>query len=270
MNINDFEFVRKFIKDQAGIVLDSDKMYLVEARLNPIAKEVGLSSLEDLIHEIKFKTAHDIKLKMIDALTTNETLFFRDTHPFEALKNTVLPEIISRKQNEKKLNIWCAAASSGQEPYTIAMILNEHKDKLKDWNINFVASDISETMLEKAKAGIYNQFEVNRGLPVNYLFKYFDKDGDHWQIKKEIRDMIDFKKINLTKPWTMSGMDLIFIRNVLIYFSIDTKKDILQRLEKTLHPEGFCFLGGTETTLGINNRFERAGINNLPCYKLKG
>ncbi len=269
MNSDDFEFISKFIKEQAGIVLEPGKEYLVEARLNPIIKEMGLPSLERLINEVRIRATNDLKLKIIDALTTNETLFFRDTHPFQALKSTILPEILSKKQGEKKLNIWCAASSSGQEPYSIAMILKDHIENIKDWNIKFIASDISEKMLARAKTGIYNQFEINRGLPMHYLIKYFEKNGPDWQIKKEIRDMVHFEKINLMKPWSISAMDLIFMRNVLIYFGIETKKDIFKRLEKTLHPDGYFFLGGSETTLGISSEFGRIGINKVHCYQLK-
>lgn len=269
MNNDDFEFIRKFIKEQAGIVLDSGKEYLVEARLLPIAKEFELLSLEQLFHDIRYKLTNQLKLKVIDALTTNETLFFRDTNSFDVLKNRILPDLLSKKSSEKRLNIWCAAASSGQEPYTIAMILKDQNELLKGWSINFVASDISETILERAKNGIYNQFEINRGLPIHYLVKYFDKIGSNWQIKKEIRDMVNFKKINLMSSWSFSTMDIIFIRNVLIYFGVDTKKDIFKRLEKTLHPDGYFFLGGSETILGIESEFERISINKAPCYQFK-
>ena len=268
MNNNDFEFIRKFIKDQAAIILEPGKEYLVESRLTPIAKESGFPSLDGLINEIRLRPTDDLKLKIIDSMTINETLFFRDIHPFEVLKNTILPELISKK-SDRKLNIWCAAASSGQEPYTIAMILKEHSEKLKNWNINFIASDISMKMLAKAKDGVYNQLEVNRGLPTSYLIKYFEKKGADWQIKKEIRDTVNFQKINLMNPWSISGMDLVFMRNVLIYFNVETKKEIFKRIENTLHADGYFFLGGSETTIGINNEFERIGVNKVPCYKLK-
>lgn len=269
MNSIDFEFIREFIKKQAAIVLEPGKEYLVESRLNPIAKEAGFSSLEGLISEIRCKPADELKLKIIDALTINETLFFRDVHTFDTLKDNIIPGIIAKKTNDKRLNIWCAASSSGQEPYTIAMILKEHAAPLKDWTINFIASDISEKMLERAKAGIYNQLEVNRGLPLPYLVKYFEKSGSNWQIKKEIRDMVKYQKINLMNPWLLPTMDLIFMRNVLIYFNLETKKNIFERVEKILHPTGYLFLGGAETTLGVGNEFERIGINRVSCYQLK-
>ncbi|RUR18857.1 protein-glutamate O-methyltransferase CheR [Legionella sp. km535] len=268
MNNNDFEFIRKFINDQAAIVLDPGKEYLVESRLAPVAKESGFSSLDELINEIKSRPTDELKMKVVDSITINETLFFRDIHPFEVLKKTILPELLSKKVN-KTLNIWCAAASSGQEPYTIAMILKDLKDSLGNWKINFLASDISGKMITRARSGIYNQLEVNRGLPAQYLVKYFEKNGSHWQIKEEIRTMVNFQKINLKNPWSISQMDLIFMRNVLIYFSVETKKEIFKRVGATLHPDGYFFLGGSETTLGISNDFERIGIDKVPCYKLK-
>jgi chemotaxis protein methyltransferase CheR len=268
MDNNNFEFIREFLKNETAIVLDPTKEYLVESRLTPLSKELGFSSLDALISSFKSTPSENIKLKIIDAMTINETLFFRDIHPFEVLKNKILPEIIAKK-GEKKLEIWCAAASSGQEPYTIAMIIKDLEMHLAGWVINIIGSDISEKMLSKAKNGIYNQLEVNRGLPLTYLAKHFQKKGSEWQISQEIRDMVQFQKINLMKPWAIPKMDLIFMRNVLIYFSVETKKEIVQRVENTLHPSGYLFLGGAETTMGINDQFERAGIDKVPCYQLK-
>ncbi|MGQ3891281.1 CheR family methyltransferase [Legionella sp. CNM-4043-24] len=269
MNPADFDFIRQFIKNEAAIIIEPGKEYFVESRLNPVVKDAGYPSLEGLISDIRCKPIEDLKLKVIDALTINETLFFRDIHPFEALKNTILPAILAKKGKDKKLNIWCAASSGGQEPYTIAMILKEHDDSMKDWTINFIASDISETMLAKAKEGIYNQLEVNRGLPVSYLMKYFKKNGSNWQINDDIRRMVRYQKINLMSPWLLPTMDLVFMRNVLIYFNIETKKNIFKRVEKMLHPDGYFFLGGAETTLGISDEFERTDIHRVSCYQLK-
>lgn len=268
MDNSNFEFIRKFMKDETAIILDQSKEYLVESRLTPVSKELGYASLDDLIKEFKGRPKEETKLKIIDAMTINETLFFRDIHPFEALKTKILPELIAKKA-DKKLNIWCAAASSGQEPYTIAMVLKDFDMHLKGWTINILASDISEKMLLRAREGKYNQLEINRGLPLTYLAKFFEKNGADWQISKEVRDMVKFQKINLMNSWTMPRMDLIFMRNVLIYFNVETKKDIVKRVEETLFPSGYLFLGGAETTMGINNNFERLGIDKVPCYQLK-
>lgn len=269
MNNNDVEFIQKFIKNHSAIVIGPGKEYLIESRLIPIAKELSIPSVEALINELRIRPTEPLKLKVIDAMTTNETLFFRDIHPFDLLKNTIIPELITKREKQKKLTIWCAAASSGQEPYTIAMILNEFSEQLKGWTITFVASDISEKILEKAKAGLYSQLEVNRGLPVPYLVKYFDKEGANWRIKKELRDMINYQKINITSTWPLFSVDLVFMRNILIYFDIETKKDIFKRLEKVLVKDGYLFLGGSETILDINNEFERITFGKVPCYKLK-
>lgn len=268
MNKDNFDYITKFLKDETAIILEPGKEYLVETRLTPLVQEFRLESLDDLIKHLHFKPTPELKVKIIDAMTINETLFFRDNHPFEALKSSILPEIAGRKK-DKKLNIWCAASSSGQEPYSIAMILKEHSNTFKDWTINFTASDLSEKILQRAKTGIYNQLEVNRGLPMPYLMKYFEKTGVNWQIKEEIRHMVKFKKINLKEPWNFEEMDLVFMRNVLIYFNHDTKKEIFKRLEKTLHPEGYFFLGGSETTIGVSNEFEKVGTDRIPCYRLK-
>lgn len=267
MDNNNFEYVRKFLRDETAIILDPTKEYLVECRLSPISKELGFKSLDELITAFKASPKEEIKLKIIDAMTINETFFFRDIHPFEALKTQIIPAIIAKKDS-KKLDIWCAASSSGQEPYTIAMILKDLAPQLLNWSINIIASDISEKMLMKAKSGVYNQLEVNRGLPLIYLAKYFEKKGSEWQINQEIRNMVKFEKINLMNRWTLPSMDIVFMRNVLIYFDSDTKKDIIKRVEEILNPSGYLFLGGAETTMGINNQFERVGIEKVPCYQL--
>lgn len=268
-NNPNFIFLQQFIKEQTAIVIDLGKEYLIEARLGPVAKELGFPSIDALLEEVRTKQNDKLKTRVIDAITTNETFFFRDVYPFDFLKNQAVLDVIEKKKSERKLNIWCAAASSGQEPYTIAMILNDYAAKLEGWTINFIASDLSETMLEKAKLGMYNQLEINRGLPMSYLVRYFEKSGSSWQIKQEIRNMIKFQKINLKHAWQLARMDIIFMRNVLIYFDLDTKKDIFKRLEFVLNPDGYLFLGGSETLLGISDNFERLKVEKTPCYQLK-
>ncbi len=268
MSTSNFDFLRSFIKKEAAIIIEPGKEYLVDARLTPLVKEFGLGSVDELLEQMRTKPTEIMKHRIVDAMTTNETFFFRDIHPFDLLKNHVLPDLIAKKQKEKKLSIWCAAASSGQEPYTIAMILKDYEQQLKGWTIEFIASDLSEKMLVRSKEGIYNQLEVNRGLPMPYLVKYFEKVGTNWQLKQDIREMISFRKINLMHDWKLGSMDLIFMRNVLIYFDIETKKDIMKRVERILLPHGYLFLGGSETMLGITEDFKRIGINKVPCYQL--
>lgn len=269
MNNSDFQYIQSFIKKHTAIALESDKEYLVESRLSPIAKEYGFASVDKLVTEFKERPTDALKLKIIDAIATNETLFFRDVHPFDVLKQNIIPELVRKRGEQRTLSIWCAAASSGQEPYTIAMILKELSSLLDGWRINFIASDISEKILIKAEAGVYSQLEVNRGLPLPYLLKYFDKEGTGWRIKKNIRDMVRYQKVNVIQSWPVSHVDLIFMRNLLIYFDLETKKEIFKRMAKIMALDGYLFLGGAETILGVSNDFERSNFNKVPCYQLK-
>lgn len=269
MNNSHFEFIRDFIFEHVAIVLEPGKEYLVESRLTPLAKSKGFSSLEELIEEFKYKPQEVLKLELIDAMTTNETLFFRDISPFETLKQIVLPSIIENKQS-KVLNIWSAASSSGQEAYSIAMMIQEHFGGLPGWSINIIGSDISEKMVRKAKSGIYNQIEVNRGLPMSFLLKYFEKRGNEWHLKLEIKNMVNFQMTNLKNEWEISNQDVIFLRNVLIYFDIQTKKDVLRKIHQSMHPHGSLFLGGAETTRGLSDDFERITQDKMSFYKVVG
>ncbi|GET40439.1 MCP methyltransferase, CheR-type [Microseira wollei NIES-4236] len=201
---------------------------------------------------------------------TNETFLFRDEHPFQALKIHILPELLKQRQIEGNLNIWCAACSRGQEPYSIAMLMREHFSNLSSWNVQIIASDISTAMLEKARAGRYGQHEINRGLPATLLQKYFQPFGNEWQLKEEIRRIVEFRQINLTSTFPpLSPMDIIFMRNVLIYFDIETKRCILSRVRRVLKPDGYLFLGGGETTINLDDAFEPVQFGKAVCYKLR-
>lgn len=269
MNSDDFDYIKSFLKNHTAIELEPGKEYLVEARCTPIIKEYGKANINELIKELKTRPTEQLRQKIIDAMTTNETLFFRDQHPFEFLKNKVLPRLLEKREKEKKLVIWCAAASSGQEPYTVAIILKELGSLLDGWTIEFVASDISESILVRAEEGLYTQLEVNRGMPMTYLLKYFTKEGTSWRIAKELRDMVVFKKINIINQWPVQKADIVFMRNILIYFDIDTKKTIFKRLTKLIPEDGYLFVGGSETLLGLNTDFERMADEKVPCYQLK-
>jgi chemotaxis protein methyltransferase CheR len=265
----DFNYVREFVYQKAAIVLEDSKAYLVESRLQPLAKKEGFASLGELIEQLRAQRTNGLHWNVIEAMTTNETYFFRDIHPFELLRQHVLPELIKKRFQERKLHIWCAAASSGQEPYSILMILREHFPELASWHINLVASDISRQMLERCGEGRYSQLEVNRGLPASLLIKYFQKIGTEWRIKDELRSMIHRLQMNLAEPWpALPPMDVIFIRNVLIYFDHETKKQILGWLRKILKPDGYLFLGGAETTLNIDESFKRAQIDKGAYYQI--
>lgn len=266
---SDFNYIRDLVFEHSAIVLEDGKEYLVESRLGPIIKTEGFDTIEQLVKALIKNPNNGLQYKVTEALTTNETSFFRDLHPFETLKTKILPELIKTRQSTKELNIWCAASSSGQEPYSIAMLIQENFPTLFNWKINFIASDISEKMLNRCRSGTFSQIEVNRGLPAALLIKYFDKSGPVWIIKKELRDKINFQHINLSEklPY-LPGMDIIFLRNVLIYFDIGMKKKILKQLRSVLKPDGYLFLGGAETTLNLDKSYARMGVKYSGCYHL--
>jgi chemotaxis protein methyltransferase CheR len=253
----DFGYVADLARRQAAIVLEPGKEYLVESRLQPLADKAGFAKLEDYIaklrEEIGFSPAH---AQVVDALTTNETYFFRDIHPFDALRTEVLPGLIERRSATRKLSIWCAAASTGQEPYSLAMMLLEHFKSLETWNVSIVATDYSDRVLEQAKRGEYNQVEVNRGLPAIYLVKYFRKQGDRWVVRDDVRKRIDYRRLNLIDPWPMlPQFDLVLMRNVLIYFDVAVKRTIMKNVRRVLAPDGYYALGSAETTMNIDSTF---------------
>lgn len=265
-----FNYIRELVLECSAIVLEDGKEYLVESRIGQVVETEGFETVDQLVEALRKNSHNGLQSKVIEALTINETSFFRDIHPFETLKDVVLPELLKTRKSTKKLNIWCAASSSGQEPYSIAMLIRENFPTLLDWEINFIASDISEKMLAQCRSGKFSQLEVNRGLPASYLVKYFEKTGSTWSIKKKFTEMIRFQNINLSKelPY-IPKMDIIFIRNVLIYFDIGTKKKILKKLGSLLQPDGFLFLGTAESTLNLDNSFERMDYKHSGCYRLK-
>lgn len=266
----EFDYIRKLVRNCSGIVLEPGKEYLVESRIHPLLGTEGYVDFAELVRALKNNPSNGLHEKVVEALTTNETSFFRDIRPFEILKETVLPEIILRNTPKRRLNIWCGASSSGQEPYTLAILLKEHFPQLETWNINFTASDLSSEMIERCHRGTYTQLEVNRGLSANLLVKYFDREGIHWIIKKPLRDMIQFKKLNLCDPFpSMPLIDIVMLRNVLIYFDLEMKKKILERIHKCMHPEGYLFLGTAESTINLNSSFERLIAQQSGCYRLK-
>ena len=267
---SDFDFVRSLVRRHSAIVLEATKEYLVEARLTPLARSEGLGSLADLV--AKLRTGRDAALqrKVIDAMTTNETLFFRDVHPFEALRTSILPELLPQRAAVKQLRIWSAACSTGQEPYTIAMLLRESFPELASWRVEIVATDLSTDVLAKAREGVYGQIEVNRGLPAKLMVKYFKKQGVDWRIDDAIRAMVDFRELNLAERWPAMGpFDVVFLRNVLIYFDSETKKAILGRVRTVLKSDGCLFLGAAETTMNLDDGYERLQLGKSGCYRVK-
>jgi chemotaxis protein methyltransferase CheR len=264
-----FGFIRNLVKSKSAIVLESGKAYLVESRLTPVARELGLQNITELVAELQKPGSQKLTQRVVEAMTTNETSFFRDIHPFQALKTSILPNLIQRREKEKTITIWSNACSSGQEAYSIAMILNEHFPTIKDWKVRILCSDLSSQILERARAGIFNQTEVNRGLPMNFLLKYFTKDGNQWKICSDIRKMVEFRELNLVEPFphTLPKMDVVFLRNVLIYFSPETKSEILKKVHRTMHADGYLFLGGSETTMNLNVNFQREQVGSAVCYR---
>jgi chemotaxis protein methyltransferase CheR len=248
----DFLFYKKFLYESSGYDIREDKVYLLVSRLTPILKKWNLSSLQELTTTLRFKRNKDIEVDVIDAMTTNETLFFRDDRPFKYLRLKLLPDLVKQKEVTKSLKIWSAASSTGQEPYSIAITLLEGIPLSQTWNINIIATDISNTVLAQAAKGEFSQFEIQRGMPAPLLIKYFKQDGLIWKISDNVKKMVRFEYFNLLEPMEKFGaFDIIFCRNVLIYFDEVTKKKILQKLAKRVVPGGYIFLGGTETVLGL-------------------
>jgi len=262
-----FELVRKLVYARAAIVLDPGKEYLVESRLASIARTRGFRDVNELCLRLERREAGLIE-EVVEAMTTNETSFFRDHHPFEALRRTVLPELIGRRQQARTLRIWCAACSTGQEPYSVAMLLDEHFPALDSWNVCIRATDIARSVLDRARSGRYRQIEVNRGLSASALVRYFIRDGLEWEIRPEIRRRVRFEHMNLIGGWPASErFDLIFMRNVLIYFDQSTKLAILCKVRELLSHDGYLALGGSETTPYELRAFERVEIARAGLYR---
>ncbi len=259
MNPQDFEYLKDFLKTRSGIVLSADKLYLVESRLTPVARELGMSGIDELIDTLRKTVDESLKTKITDAMTTNESFFFRDQSPFDNLRDHVLPSMVAARKakGQNRIRIWSAACSSGQEPYTIAMMLLENKAKFGDMSFEILATDLSTEIVDKAKEGAYSQFEVQRGLPIQLLVKYFTQTDTAWQISDEIRSMIRFQTFNLLDSYGVLGkFDIIFCRNVLIYFDQDTKGAILSRMADISAPDASLFLGGAESVIGISSDYQ--------------
>jgi chemotaxis protein methyltransferase CheR len=263
-----FEYIRKLVFERSAIALEPNKGYLVESRLLPLARDLGLASLDDLVEHLRARPYGPAHVQVVEAMTTNETSFFRDLHPFQALKDEVLPAMLRARAARRSLNIWCAACSSGQEPYSIAILLAENFPQFRDWNVQVFASDLSRQMVDRAQAGLFSQLEVNRGLPAPLLAKYFTRAGLQWEVKSEVRKPLRFLQVNLIEPWpALPTLDVIFMRNVLIYFNADTKRAILDKVYRQLAADGSLFLGGAETTIGIDSRWERVNHGKTSSYR---
>ncbi len=256
MRPEDFEFICGMLRERSGLVLNKDKGYLLESRLTPVAQRHGLAGLDALIAKIRAGGDEALAVEVTEAMTTNESFFFRDEHVFTGFRDSILPKIMEARAAKRHIRIWCAAASSGQEPYTIAMILKEAGAKLDGWQCEIIGTDLSNDILEKANEGIYSQFEVQRGLPVQLLVKYFEKDEQMWRIAPEIKAMVRYREFNLLDDMSILGtFDVVFCRNVLIYFNQETKGEILGRIAQLMPSDGTLILGGAETVVGISDQF---------------
>ncbi len=256
MTPGDYDFLRKLLKERSGLVLNGDKQYLIESRLLPVSRRAGVAGLDGLIGKIRQPGNEQLVVEVVEAMATNESLFFRDKIPFEHFRETILPALLASRANQRRIRIWCAAASTGQEPYSLAMALKEMGPALAGWRIDILATDFSLGVLEKARAGIYSQFEVQRGLPIQMLVKYFTQVGDMWQVAPEIRAMVQFRPFNLLNDCAALGhFDVVFCRNVLIYFDAPTKTEVLNRIAKVVASDGYLVLGAAETVIGLTDSF---------------
>jgi chemotaxis protein methyltransferase CheR len=256
MKVEDFDMFCALLKQRSGLVLSRDKAYLLESRLMPVARRYNIKGLDELAELVRTKREEGVLRDVTEAMTTNESSFFRDSRPFEMFRTVVLPKLLESRAQRRSLRIWSAACSSGQEPYSLAMILEEEAAKLAQWRLEIVATDLSTEMLERARSGLYTQFEVQRGLPIQMLVKYFTQKADKWMVADKIKKMVQFREFNLLQDMAVLGQfDVVFCRNVLIYFDQPTKSKVLSSIAQVMPSDGLLFLGGAETVLGITDKF---------------
>jgi chemotaxis protein methyltransferase CheR len=265
-----YAYLQQLLQKRTGTVLERGKEYLVEARLYALAQDEGFASaaalLEALQTEPETGTLHR---RVVEAMLNGETSFFRDHYPFEVMRETLIPELLRKRAASRTLHVWSAAVASGQEAYSMAMLLREHFPETAEWTIRILASDVSQSMLERARAGRFRQIEVNRGLPAPFLVKHFERDGNDWRIAEPIRRMVDFSHVNLAAPWPgLPSMDLLLLRNVLIYFSSDVRRTILQNVRRCLRRDGYLFVGGGETSLVLDRTFEPVRSGKTVYYRV--
>ncbi|MFT5080182.1 MAG: chemotaxis protein methyltransferase CheR [Planctomycetota bacterium] len=269
MNITklDFDYVRNIVRKKSAILLDDNKEYLVEMRLSALAQKEGIDDVKSLISDVRENGNVKLRDLMVEAMTTNETSFFRDRHPFDVMREKIIPEMMEKRASSRTLKVWCGAASTGQEPYSLAILLHDCMPHISSWDVKITATDISPEVLEKAENGLYTQHEVGRGLPVTMLVKNFNRKGLEWQVKDHLKALVDYRRFNLVEPWVgLPKFDIIFMRNVLIYFDTDVKKQILTNALKYLAPDGYLFLGGSETLLGLGLDYQRENLGPVSAY----
>jgi chemotaxis protein methyltransferase CheR len=270
ISISEFDYLRSLVLNHSAISIDSGREYLAESRLAHLAVSEGHSSVGAMLLQMRTKPFGAVHRKVLDAMTNNETWFFRDLHPFEVMKRNLLPALIAKRSSTRRLNIWSAASSSGQEAYSLAMMIEEDFPELRTWTVKILGTDISSAILNRARSGRYSQMEVNRGLPATMLTRYFQREGLEWVVRDNIRGRVEFEPLNLSKPWqTLPAMDIILLRNVLIYFEVPVKKQILARARGVMQPDGYLFLGCAESTINLDDQLERVPFEKTSCYRLR-
>ncbi len=266
----DFEFVRQIVRDHTGVLLDGWKTNLVETRLSAIARSEGLGGINDLIGVLRARTSGGLPTQVVEALLTTETSFFRDVRPFEALRQFIVPDLIAQRQAQRRLAIWSAGCASGQEIYSVAMLIREHFPSLLDWSLRLIGTDVSSAMVARAKKAKYTELEINRGLPAAALVKYFEQDRLDWNLKLEVKAMVELLQMNLAASWQgLPRMDVILLRNVLVYFDLDRKREILGKVRTQLNPDGFLLLGGAESTVNLDDGFQPTYFGSTVVYRLR-
>ena len=264
----EFEWLCALVKDQSAIVLEPGKEYLAQARLGALAQAEGCENVDAFVGKLRGMRVNGLHRRAVEAMTINETSFFRDWRPFEALRTSIVPELIKARAASRQLNVWSAACSSGQEPCSVAILLREHFPELRGWSVKVLATDFSSEMVERGKSGTYPQLEVNRGLPAPLLLKYFEQHGLEWRVREPVRSMIEFRQANLAADWpSMPQMDIVLLRNVLIYFDLPTKKKILAKVRSVLRPGGVLLLGAAETTFNLDPAWERLAFEGTSAYR---
>lgn len=272
MTATQYDFLCNLVRKESAIVLEAGKEYLVESRLAPIARREGLASVGELVQRLVASPAAPLRTQIVDAMTTNETSFFRDVHPWQSLREEILPEIFKSRSMTRRVNIWCAACSSGQEPYSLAMLIrDDFPEEANGWSIRIMATDLSETMVERCKAGTFSQLEVNRGLPAAMLMRHFTRDGLEYRVDDKVKRMVEVRPANLVVPASMpqmiGGIDLVMIRNVLIYFDEATKAKILTSMHERMKPDGFLMLGSSEVSTGLGTKFTRHQVGRTIYFR---
>jgi len=268
MRPESFAFLQDLLHRETGVVMDDGKEYLVQTRLRTLVKGEGLGDVDELVELLRARPRHPLRRRTLEALITKETSFFRDVRPFTSLKEVLIPLLMERRATTRILRFWSAACSTGQEPYSLAMLIREDFPELAGWHVKILASDISSEVLERARTGRYSQMEVNRGVPTPLLMKYFEREGLYWTVTEEIRKMVDFVEINLAQELPkLHEMDIIFLRNVLIYFREDVRRRVLERIARVLRPDGYLFVGGAETLITYQDLFERVQIARTSCFR---